>query len=52
MEKNFFSYLNPLSAIVALRPRVVDLSFTVTRAHQKIQALFSRSNFNCCEKLC
>ena len=50
--KKKISYLNPLSASVAQRPRVVDLLFTVTRAHQKIQALFSRGNFNYCEKLC
>ena len=29
-----------------VRPRVVDLLFIVTRAHQKIKALFCRINFD------
>ena len=29
-----------------IRPRVLDLSFIVTRAHQKIKALFCRINFD------
>ena len=29
-----------------ISPRVVDLSFIVTRAHQQIKALFCRLNFN------
>ena len=30
----------------ALRPRVVDLLFIVTRVHQKIKALFCHINFD------
>ena len=35
-----------------LRPRVVDLSFIVARAYQKIRALFCRVNFHYYDKFC
>ena len=35
-----------INTFMIFRPRVVDLSFIVTRAHQKIKALFCRTNFD------
>ena len=43
-----FNILSPMFS----RPRVVDLSFIVTRAHQKIKALFFRINIDNDDKFC
>ena len=42
-----FGKIEGSSYIVAVfRPHVADLSFIVTRTHQKIKALFCRINFD------
>ena len=44
LHRSLFLHLKEY--LKSFRPRVVDLSFIVTRAHQKIKALFCRINFD------